>query len=486
MTAVLPVTTAEEMRCVDAAAPLPHETLIARAGGAVARTALAMLGGTYGRVVLVLAGPGSNGADGRAAAAELAAAGVHVRVVDVGRGAGREPRSLGECHRSEIDLVIDAVFGTGLRDGWQPPHVGDVPVLAVDLPSGVDADTGEIRGGALAATRTVTFGALKPGHLLGPGRLLCGRIELVDAAVVGLGDGVDREAGAYLVTHDDVTRWVPRRGADAHKWAAALRVVAGCPAMPGAARLVTAAAQRSGAGMVHLTSPGGLLTGMPTETVQQALPEGDLDARAGWLLDSLRRFRALVVGPGLGTDRSALDLAGRLAADAALPLVLDGDGLRVAHPEVLQRRPGPTVLTPHDGEFLRLTGAVPGPDRIAAVRRLAADTKSIVLLKGPTTVVADDEGACLIIDAGDERLASAGTGDVLAGLLGALLAQGVRPLHATAAAAWLHGTAARACPPGMVASDLVEMLPSVLAPFVASDGASTTPAVDMSVHGARR
>lgn len=448
---MLPVVTPDEMRAIDATAPEPTEVLIERAGAAVARAALAMLGGTYGRTVVVIAGKGNNGADGKVAATRLAARGVRVRVVD----ADAPPARI-----EHVDLVIDAAYGTGFRGEWAAPDVGDTPVLAVDVPSGVDALTGEAAGEVLAATRTVTFGALKPGLLLQPGRALAGEVD-----VAGIGLDVAR-AHAHLVEAADVAAWWPDREVDAHKWRAALRVVAGSATMTGAASLVARAALRSGSGMVHLSVPGQIAPAVPLEVVQRPLPSR---AWADAALATLDRFRALVVGPGLGRDDSTADDARRLAVESPLPVVIDGDGLfalawnAAGAASLLRRRTAPTVLTPHDGEFALLTGAPPAADRLVAARRLAYDTGTVVLLKGPTTVVADPGGRVLVVTTGDARLATAGTGDVLAGIVGALLAHGVPAFEAAAAGAWVHGAAGARCPSvGAVAGDLPDHIPSVL------------------------
>lgn len=449
---MLPIVTPEEMRAIDAAAPVPAATLIDRAGSAVARAALRMLGGSYGRTVAVIVGPGNNGADGRVAAARLAAKGVVVKLYEV----ATMPPTI-----RDVDLVIDAAYGTGLRAPWRPPDVGDIPVLAVDIPSGVDALTGAVSGNVLAATRTVTFAALKPGQLVPPGSDLVGELEVVD-----IGLPVDG-ARTHLVQGRDVAEWWPRRATDAHKWQSALRIIAGSPLMTGAAALASRAAMRSGAGMVHLSAPGVLVTAAPMEVVQRVLPP------VGWAdeaLASLDRFRAAVIGPGLGREDSTCTDARRFVVDAPVPVVVDGDGLFAlgwnaeGAASLLRKRNLPTVLTPHDGEYVLLVGAHPGADRLLAARRLAADTNSVVLLKGPATVVAAPDGETLVVTAGDARLATAGTGDVLAGIIGALLAAGIDPLWAAAAGAWVHGQAAAlAAGAGMIASDIPDHIPAVLA-----------------------
>ncbi len=451
---MIPIVTPDEMRAVDAAAPEPTAVLVERAGRAVARAAVSMMGGTYGRTVHVIAGPGNNGADGRVAAAVLASRGVSVRVHD----AFALPLVL-----PPADLVIDAAYGTGFRETWNPPDVGSTPVLAVDVPSGVNALTGEALGNVLAATRTLTFAALKPGLLMPPGSELVGELELAD---IGLGEAAARHAHAHLVQPADVAAWLPARSVTAHKWRAAVRVVAVGVGMTGAAQLASHAAMRAGAGMVHLSAPGTMVVQAPVEVVQRPLP---VKGWAGEVLDSLDRFHALVVGPGLGRADETTAQTRLLAVDAPIPTVIDGDGLFAmawnaeGAAALLQRRTAPTVLTPHDGEYALLVGASPGADRMVAARRLAADTGCVVLLKGATTVVADPDGQVLLVTSGDARLATAGTGDVLSGIIGALLAAGVPALRAAAAGAWLHGQAASAAPArGMIASDIAEHLPAVV------------------------
>ncbi len=446
---MIPVLTPEEMRAVDAASPDPVEVLIARAGAAVASAALAMLGGTYGRTVHVIAGPGNNGADGRAAAAVLSGRGVRVRV---------HPAETCPAVLPPADLVIDAAFGTGFRGEWRAPEVSGTPVLAVDIPSGLDGLTGLASGRVLRARRTVTFAAAKPGLLFGDGPRCTGEIEVAD---IGLDVGLAR---VHLVEAADVAAWVPARPIDAHKWESGVRVVAGSPGMTGAAWLVSGAAQRAGAGIVHLSSPG-VEAPAPIEVVGRRIAGFDW---AEAVLADLHRFRSLVVGPGLGREDHTVPSVVRLVADAEVPTVVDGDGLFAlawnedGAPTMLRRRTVPTVITPHDGEYTLLTGVAPGADRIHAARRLAVDTGATVLLKGPTTVVSDPHGRVVVVTEGDQRLATAGSGDVLSGIIGALLAVGVEATQAAAAGAWIHGAAASAGPPrGLVASDLLGLLPAV-------------------------
>jgi len=443
---VIPVLTPAEARALDLSSPVPVSELIERAGAAVARAAIQMMGGTYGRTVNVVAGPGNNGADARTAAERLRARQVRVRIWDADRCPGALPPA---------DLVIDGAYGTGFRGDWHPPEVGSTPVLAVDIPSGIDADTGVASGAFLTAARTVTFAAGKPGLYLGCGPMACGEIEVVDIGLDASG------AAAAVVTAADVAERWPRRARSAHKWSTAVRVIAGSKGMTGAAHLASTAALRSGAGIVHLSSPGVEVSG-PIEVVGRSLPGFDW---AVPVLEDLHRFASLVIGPGLGRAEHTAPSVVDTICGALCPVVVDGDGLFAvtwnAHGPgaVLRSRRGSTVLTPHDGEYALLTGSAPGPDRIGAVRRLASETDSVVLLKGPCTIVADPQGQVLLVTNGTPRLATAGTGDVLAGIIGTLLASGVSPLWAGAMGAFVHAEAARlASAHHLIASDLLEVL----------------------------
>jgi ADP-dependent NAD(P)H-hydrate dehydratase / NAD(P)H-hydrate epimerase len=448
---MVPVVTPEEMAAIDAAAPEPVEVLIGRAGAAVARAAVALLGGTYGRRVVVVAGKGNNGNDGREAASRLARHGVRVSVIPATEAAGvRLPAA---------DLVIDAAYGTGFRGEYAAPVVGSTPVLAVDIPSGVDGLTGAVSGTVLPARRTVTFAAMKPGLLFFPGRALTGEVEVADI-------GLDLSgARMHVVEAADVAGWVPERPAVAHKWRSALVLVAGSPGMTGAAHLAAAAAQRAGAGMVRVASPGiGHDPGLPTEAVGVDVSGFDWDEV---VVAEFGRAGAVAVGPGLGLADSTTAAVRRLVGAAAgSPLLVDGDGLTALSGDVaeaLRGRTVPAVLTPHDGEYARLAGHPPQDDRAAAARELAEGSDAVVLLKGPTTVVAHPDGRARIVTTGDQRLATAGTGDVLSGIIGAFLARGADPFDAAAAGAWLHGTAAQAGPAeGLIATDVVTHIPAAL------------------------
>lgn len=461
--AVIPIVTPSEMSDIDAQAPEPTEVLIRRAGGAVRREAIDLLGGTYGRRVVVLAGKGNNGNDGRMAAELLERSGVRTRVVEVTDlvPVGPQAPSGGDAWANSgadtCDLLIDAAFGTGFRGTWEPPHQGAPPVLAVDIPSGVDGLTGEACGSPWHALRTVTFAALKPGLVQGDGPAFAGEVVLAD-----IGLDVQR-ASAHLVTDADVVAWIPARRSSDHKWNHAVWVVAGSAGMQGAGWLCARAAMRGGAGYVRASSPGVQQPQAPREAVGYPLPE------TGWGADVAQRgsrFGCLVAGPGLGRGDGLRDELVELCG-AGVPVVLDADALVAVGAEPLPASvtaasgaPGPgVVFTPHDGEFEALMGHRPGGDRLLAARSAAERHGVVVLLKGPTTVVAHPDGAALVVRSGDARLATAGSGDVLSGLIGAHIAAGADPFEAAGAAAHLHGRAAGvAGDNGVVAGDLAEVL----------------------------
>jgi NAD(P)H-hydrate epimerase len=359
----------------------------------------------------------------------------------------------------DADLIIDAAYGTGFHGEYQAPDPGRAPVLAVDIPSGVHGLTGEAAEGAVRAARTVTFAALKPGLLFGEGAERCGIVDVVDI-------GLDvSSAQASLVEGADVACWLPPRERNTHKWKSAAWVAAGSPGMTGAAQMCSLAAMRAGAGLVRLGVPGLDAPPTPVEVIGRPLP------REGWDADvvaELDRFKAVVVGPGLGRSDAQGAAVRSLLSRAPTPAIVDADGLYALEnvdraAEVIGRRSHATVLTPHDGEFAHLAGEKVGGDRLDATRRLAAAAGATVLLKGSTTTIADPDGNVLLSASGDPRLATAGTGDVLSGVIGAFLAQGLDGLRAAAAGAWVHGTAAHlGWRRGLVAGDLLDLLPAVL------------------------
>jgi NAD(P)H-hydrate epimerase len=357
------------------------------------------------------------------------------------------------------DLVIDAAFGTGFRGAYAPPDPRGAPVLSVDIPSGVHGDTGAVEGSAVQATATVTMAALKLGLLLGQGPDRAGALRVAD---IGLAVG---DPAAHLVEDEDV-RAVPARPRTAHKWSRAVWVVAGSPGMRGAPSLCLRGAQRAGAGMVRAGSPGlDASDHPPGEAVFVGLTA---DAWASTVLGELGRFHAVVAGPGLGRSDETAAGVRELVAKAEVPTVLDADALFALGDNaddaaaVIKARAGdaPVVLTPHDGEFARLAGGPPGADRVNAARALADRTGAVLLLKGPTTIVASPgTSAVLLAAAGDARLATAGSGDVLAGVIGAFLAAGVPAALAAALAAHVCGRAAGlGLRTGLVAGDVPDLV----------------------------
>lgn len=442
---------------------LPAGALMRRAAAGLAAACGGMLGRTYGSRVVLLVGSGDNGGDALFAGARLARRGAGVcavllspeRVHEGGlaalRGAGgRVLVASGDGVESVVaraDLVVDGIVGIGGRGGLRPDAVELVglvraPVVSVDLPSGVDADTGEVRGAAVRADATVTFGAYKPGLLVDPARGYAGALRLVD---IGLGPMPSPDAEA--LQHAEVAALLPRPGAESDKYRrGVVGVVAGSERYPGAAVLAVAGALRGGAGAVRYVGPAGdaVIARYP-ETLVSAGPP----SKAG-------RVQAWAVGSGLGEDRERLEDV--LAAE--VPVLIDADGLRLADATALRSRTAPTVLTPHAGEAAALLGwerAEVEARRLAAVEELAGRTGATVLLKGSTTVVGD--GGCVRVNpTGTGWLATAGTGDVLSGLIGALLAGGLDGRDAASVGAYVHGLAGRFAPRPAGASEVAAAL----------------------------
>jgi NAD(P)H-hydrate epimerase len=459
------VLTRDEMRAADAAAAaeVSHETLVQRAGTAVAFAALRTLGGAYGRRVVVVVGKGSNGADGRVAADVLARRGARVQVLEAeAAGAGV---ALSSC-----DLVIDAAYGTGFRGRYDAPVMpSGAAVLAIDIPSGVDADTGEAPGDAVQAGRTVTFAALKPGLLQGDGPARSGTVEVVD---IGIEFPTPQAA---LVEDADVGLLVPARPRGVNKWTNAVGIAAGSAGMEGSAVLCSRGAMAAGSGMIRLGSPGDPSAAWPTEAVRMHLPA---EGWSGAFLEATAKCKAIVIGPGLGTGAAAAEEIRAVVAGAPVPLVIDADALTAlgdaaAARTLLDKRNAPSILTPHDGEYARVAGTAPGADRLLAARQLADAVGAIVLLKGPLTAVARPGGDApdvLLADAGGPALATAGSGDVLSGLIGAFLARGVGAHQAAALAAHVHGRAASLGPAeGLVAGDLPGLVARFLSELADAD-----------------
>jgi NAD(P)H-hydrate epimerase len=445
------VITPEESGRLDLAASEPVENLMERAGLAVALAAIDM-GAGYGARVTVLAGTGNNGGDGYVAAKYLAGRGCAVTVHALGppkddhpaaqkaaagaAAAGARIKDLGKPEPA--DLVIDALFGVGftgsLPDVAVPWTELEVPVLAVDVPSGLDAGTGEVPGEALTAERTVTFHAFKPGHLLGEGPERCGTVTVAD---IGLHGGK-----AAMLVCDAVDAARPPRPRTSHKWSAgSVAVVGGSPGITGAPMLAARGALAMGAGSAAVVCPRALqptYAAISDEVMTRGVGSGsrftgdDVDA----VIEQARRFDVMVLGPGLGLGQDRF--VEGLLSDWDGPMVVDADALNALQgTEVLSARNAPTVITPHAGEFRRLTGQ-DADYRVAAM--LPEELGVVVLLKGnPTFVLGSQVWA---VRSGGPELATIGTGDVLAGMVAALWARGLSGEAAARSGAYWHGRAA--------------------------------------------
>ena len=467
--------TADEVRAAEAPllAATPAGTLMQRAATGLATVCLRLLGSPYGRRVVLLVGSGGNGGDALFAGVSLAGRGAQVTAVlldpDRAHAAGLAAlrraggRAVGvdggEALVARADLVLDGILGIGGSGGLRPAAAslaaaaadGAAITVAVDVPSGVDVDTGAVEGVAFAAMHTVTFGAVKPGLVVGEGRAHAGEVHLVD---IGLGPHLPSPS-AWRLTDADVAARLPLPGPDDDKYSqGVVGVVAGSATYPGAGVLCTGAALRTRPGLVRYagTAADGVRAAWPEAIVTDGRPRD-----AG-------RVQAWVVGPGTGTDDAARSVLEEVLA-TDLPVVADADALTMLaeQPGLVRGRAGHTLLTPHDREFARF-GAEVGADRIGAARRLAADLGCAVLLKGEATVVADADGTAFVNGTGTPWLATAGTGDVLAGIAGALLAAGLPAGEAGAVAAHLHGrTAQLAAERGpLLAGDLVRRLPEAI------------------------
>jgi NAD(P)H-hydrate epimerase len=532
---MLLLVTAAEMRAIEADAVKHGETwdgLMEQAGAAVARRILDWLGLRTDQRVLVLAGPGNNGGDGLVVARHLQDHGWQVRCLTWARRMDPEDRLLvalaerdvavSPVSSSDFELplqealswstvIVDGLLGTGLQRGIESPladiikqvAASNIPVAAIDLPSGVDSDTGRVLGAVLPADFTVATGLLKYGHVLEPGKSLAGQITIGDIRV---SQATSREtAKGTLLTDSDISKMLPERSSDANKGTfGKAMVVSGSVNYIGAAALATEGAMRSGAGLVTLACAGDLLPILAvklTECTFLPLPS-DLGAiaqpAADKLLAETRGYSALLIGCGLGKEketaaflRSLLSrpeeithpgmrpigfAARRVEAKSKEqekhelpPLVLDGDALNLLADwsEWADHVPANSVLTPHPGEMARLTGLSVDEvqaDRVAVATEYAAKWKQVLVLKGAATVIAEPGGKVYVSPFSNPALATAGTGDVLAGTIVGLLAQGLDPLDAACAGVYLHGMAGKMLlaeygPAGGLAGDLVRLMP---------------------------
>lgn len=474
---------------------IPGAELMERAGEAVARVAAELA--PDGRVVIAC-GTGNNGGDGLVAARLLREAGREVEVLAVGELAeaegdaqrnlallpGRAPVPFSPERVGGAALVVDAILGTGFSGAPREPARSAIralseaatPVLAVDVPSGVNAATGEVEDTAVRAECTVTFHAAKPGLWVHPGKEYAGRVEVED---IGIPAGA-AVAPSIGLLGAGVLDGLPRRRAAWSKFdSGAVLVCGGSTGLTGAPSLAAESAARAGAGYVTACVPSSLQTIfelrlLEVMTVGLTDDEGALVVEAADpVVERAERVGALILGPGLGRAPRTLEFARALAARAELPLVVDADGLN-AHAgriENLGDRLHPTVLTPHAGELARLLGTDSedvADSRLDCVRRAAIESDAVVVLKGDDTLIAEAGGRVAVSPGGAPALATAGTGDVLSGIVGTFLARGLEPFHAACAAVWLHLVAGQIAaedqggPDGVIASDVIAALPRAL------------------------
>ncbi|MEU4483920.1 NAD(P)H-hydrate dehydratase [Streptomyces purpurascens] len=452
-------------------ARLPEGALMQRAAAGLAAACADLLGRVYGSRIVLLVGSGDNGGDALYAGARLARRGAGVTAVLLAperahaaglaalRRAGGRVAEAGGGGVEELieraDLVLDGIVGIGGKGGLRPDAVplaaaagrARGAVVAVDLPSGVDVDTGQVRGVAVRADLTVTFGTHKPGLLIDPAREYAGSVRLVD---IGLELPVEPELEA--LQHADVAGLLPVPRAESDKYRrGVVGIAAGSARYPGAAVLAVSGALRGGAGAVRYVGPAGdaVIARFPETLVSDQGPK-----HAG-------RVQAWVVGPGAGDDAATVGEV--LAAD--VPVLIDADGLRLAGAEAVRGRRAPTLMTPHAGEAAALLGVDRGEvegARLAAVRELAGRYGATVLLKGSTTLVADSGGGAVRVNpTGTSWLATAGSGDVLSGLAGSLLAAGLSAVDAGSVGAYVHGLAGRLAADGapVGAHDVAEAVP---------------------------
>jgi hydroxyethylthiazole kinase-like uncharacterized protein yjeF len=446
------------MRRVEQAHDGPMDELMERAGQAVAEVVLARFPGR----VTVVCGGGNNGGDGRICARALREAGRDVTLVE----------AFGEI--GEPDVIVDALLGIGLQDAPREDvarvieriNSAGVPVVSIDVPSGVNASTGEVPGAAVEATGTVTFGAAKLGLVVAPGRFHSGNVHV---APIGLAP----EEHEHALVTAEILLDVPRKGRESTKYrAGSVLVVGGSPGLTGAPMLAALGAFRADAGYVALAGPESTLPVFEArllEAVKRPLPEDSgghlLPRAADSVLEVAARADAVALGPGLGRTDGTREFVRILLERLEAPVVLDADALWGLEP--FERR-APTIMTPHAGELAALLGADArevAAHRLESVRRAASLFGSVVLLKGPDTLIAAPREGVLVAAFGEPSLATAGTGDVLTGVIAAFLAKGMEPRFAAAAGAVAHGIASRLVEPhvGLVASDLLPGIQRALA-----------------------
>lgn len=509
------VVTAEEMKKLDQTAinayGVPGLVLMENAGRQVVEVIKQEFGNVRGKVVTVFVGKGNNGGDGFVIARHLLNLGAGVKVLsivdakeisgdaavnlNIWKKMGQKVYSLQQGDSVNIvrlalmntDLIVDAIYGTGFR-GKIAEKTGRMievlngsgkTIIAVDIPSGLEADTGKANGACIQATHTVTFALPKLGLILEPGAYYTGELHIVDISIPAV--LIDKVAPSrYLITADMVAEWLPLRSTIAHKGSfGRVLIVAGSRGMTGAACLAGEAALKAGAGLVTVAVPESLhdiMEAKLTEVMTVPLPDtgkGYLsrDARQD-ILSLLDNADVLALGPGLSTKPEVVDVIKELLPSLRVPCVIDADGINAlaTDAEILKKVSAPLVITPHPGEmarFMQTSVKEIQEDRIAIVQKAAADWKIVALLKGARTVVAAPDGATYINTAGNPGMATAGSGDVLTGIITALIAQKLTPAQAASAGAYVHGLAGDMAAKtkgmiGLVAGDLLSWLPEAL------------------------
>ncbi len=501
--------TAVQMREIDRATiqdfNIPGLELMEKAGCALADAAAELLPASG--YALVVAGKGNNGGDGFVAARHLLQRGFTAQVALLADAEELTGDAATNCQRAieldipihqkpsdkqlaqllgEADVVIDAILGTGLSGqvsgrfaevlGMLAGHDG--PIVAADIPSGVNADTGALLGDVPRAEITVTFGLAKQGLYLHPGRGYCGDIRVAE---IGLAPPTieNPQLKTYVTELADVAAALPARAPDAHKGdCGRVLVVAGSTGLTGAAAMASLAAARTGAGLVTLAIPAALNTILETKCTE-VMTAPLMDHGCGYLrprntdeiLGLATAAQTVIIGPGLGPQDATAEMVRNLVAQMQCPVVLDADGINAfaGHADLFAGCPGQLVITPHPGELSRLAGMSVGEiqtDRIAAARAWADELESVMVLKGAATVCAAPGGETWINATGNPGMASGGMGDILSGMIGALLAGGTKALPAAYAGVWMHGRAADIAakqigPRGYLATDLLQLIPAV-------------------------
>ncbi len=508
------VVTAREMREIDQRAmaefKIPGIVLMENAGLKVVQAVLEKLSGIQGKTVTIFAGRGNNGGDGLVAARHLFNMGVDVKVLlldspdkvagdaavnlEIWRRMGQKVYTVTQkddfnavrLFLVRTDVVVDAIYGTGFK-GTVKEYVGRIieavnasekPVVAVDMPSGVEADSGKVNGPCIRASLTVTFGLPKVGLLLEPGASYAGDLRVADISLPGplLND---EQIKCHLIDGGLVRSWLPARPVSSHKGDyGRVLVVAGSRGMAGAACLTAEAAARAGAGLVTLAVPEGIYAPVAsklTEVMVVPVPqtgEGTLSGEAvPKIREMMEKADVLALGPGLSTNPETVEAVRKIISISHLPAVLDADGLNAFadQTDLLKNARSSLVLTPHPGEMARLSGIstkAVQDDRLQVARLWSSDLGAVLVLKGARTIVASPDGTAYINTTGNPGMATGGSGDVLTGIIAGLMAQGIEAAGAAAAGVYLHGMAGDAAARekgmmGIVAGDILQALPTV-------------------------